>query len=180
MHTILRDRYKRLGLILDLLLLAASVIFAVTTFARDELFVQLGFSPDKLRYLLGLASVAAFFASLVAMIVDWKGKAVRHQDAVQRLTSVVAQFRKCRQDDGTWPPSGRDELHHAYWEAMANTVEVPARSFISLKAKHLRKVELSKLLDSRPGCPILILRVIIGVRSIFKARTNNNQGGTEQ
>lgn len=172
-HTILRDRYKTCALAIDIVLLGCAVIFTATTFARDDLFSQVGLLPEKVRYILGVASIIAFFASLVAILVDWKGKAARHQDAAEKLGAAMALFRKFRSDDGTWPQDRRGEIHQAYWEAMNNIIEIPSALFVSLKAQHLRKVQLSKMLDRRPGCPIFVLRFLILWQALKGADTKS-------
>ena len=176
MHTILRDRYATRGLIIDIVLLACSVIFCATTFARDDVFTQFGLSPQNVRYVLGVASIAAFFASLTALRVDWKGKSARHRDATQKLTSVLALFRETRQEDGTWPQDRGAELHQAYWEVMNNVIEVPTSSFVGLKSRYLRNVEVSKMLDSMPGCPVFMLKLILFCRSISKTLKKTVKG----
>lgn len=169
MHTMLRDRYSKLALVIDIAFLACSVIFCATTFARDDIFAQIALSPKDVRYVLGVSSIVAFFASLVALRVDWKGKAARHRDAVQKLTNVLSLFRECQHEDGSWPRDRSAVLHRTYWEAMNNTIEVPDRPFVGLKVRYLRKVELSKMSDGAHGCPLLILRIILLIRSILKA-----------
>ena len=169
MHTILKRRYEILSLILDVVLLACAVIFCATTFARDDVFASIGLSPQKVYFVLGLASVAAFFGSLVGLRADWKGKSAQHRDAAQKLTRTLALFRELRQDDGTWPRDSWKDLHESYWEAMNNIVEVPSSKFAALKAKHLRKVRLSKMLDSAPGCPVILLRLVLLFRSAKEA-----------
>jgi hypothetical protein len=179
MHTMLRDRYATRALIIDIVLLACSVIFCATIFAGDDVITQAGLSPRNVRYVLGVASITAFFASLIALRVDWKGKSARHRDAAQKLTSILSLFRETRQEDGTWPQDRGAELHQAYWEAMKNVVEVPARPFVGLKARYLKNIELSKMLDSIPGCPVFILRLILFCRSISKAWRKTMKNGKE-
>jgi hypothetical protein len=169
MHTVLKRRYEARALALDLLFLACSVVFCATTFARDDIFTSVGLTPQKVRFVLGLVSVGAFFASLVGLRTDWKGKAAQHRDAIQRLTRTVASFRESREDSGTWPSDLHGDLHRAYWEAMNNVIEVPSAKFVNLKAKHLRKMQLSKMLDSAPGCPAFVLKVILFFRSVMNA-----------
>ncbi len=169
MHSMLGDRYARRALLLDVILLACSVIFCATTFARDSVLTLVGVSAYSARTLLGIASVTAFFASLVALRVDWKGKTARHRDAVQKLTHAMELFRRLRTDDGAWPLERGDELNRAYWDAINNVVEVPSSLFVSLKARHVRKVQLSKMLDSAPGSPVLVLRLILLGRAVKKA-----------
>ena len=166
MHTILKRRYEILSLVLDVTLLACAVIFCATTFARDDLFTSIGLSPRRIHFVLGLASLAAFFASLFGLRADWKGKSAQHKDATQKLTRTLALFRELRADDGTWPRDRWKDLHQAYWEAMNNIVEVPSSKFASLKAKHLRKLQLSKMLDSAPGSPVIVLRLALLFKSV--------------
>ena len=169
MHALLRDRYSRLALSVDVILLMCSVLFCATRFARDDLFEQLGVTAQVARLVLGLVSVLAFFASLVALRVDWKGRAARHTDAVRKLTAAMALFGQHRYEDGTWPETCRLDLHRAYWDAMNSGVPIPDRQFLGLKARHLRKLEVSKLMDSVPGCPAAILHVVVMSRSLMKA-----------
>ena len=54
------------------------------------------------------------------------------------------------------PPTGQevissDQMSERYAQAMETVPPVPERSFNRLKASHLRKVEISKLLSDNPG-----------------------------
>jgi hypothetical protein len=159
MHTTLRDRYEQRALIIDLLLLASSVVFCASAFASDDALSRLGPTPQEVRYLIRLFSVLAFMLSIMSLRLNWKEKFTRHRDAADKFARVVALFRKQRGPDGTWPLDGSAELDTAYWEAMRNSVPIPEAVFVRLKARHLRKVELSRMLDSNPGCPVIVLRV---------------------
>lgn len=168
MHASLKSRYERRALTLEILLLACSVVFCATTFAKDEVFERLGLLPDTVHYVLGIASLIAFFASLVALRVDWKGQSIRHKDAVAKLSSVLALFRRFRLEDGSLADDRADELNQSYWEAVNNMVAIPHNQFTVLKARHLRKVEISKMSSSNPGCPVFLLKVVVFCRSIGK------------
>src|SRR5260370_5256007 len=166
MHTVLRDRYGRRALVVDALLLACSVGFCAAAFASDQVLALLGRSPEHVRYLLGAFSVAAFMVSVVSLTADWKGKAASHRVAAAKVSGAIASFRKRQADDGTWLPACSTELDGVYWEAMHNSVPIPENAFVRLKARHLRKVELSKMLSSNPGCPLVILRLILVCSSL--------------
>lgn len=168
MHAILRDRYNHLALCISLLLLASSVVFCATTFAKDYISNRLGVSAQLVGDVLGVASIVAFFGTLTLLVLDWKGKAVKHASAVYVLSNALAQFRKAKRERG-WQTDRRDELHQTYWDAMNSVPAVPDRQFPYLKAKHLRKMAISKMSDSLPGCPIMLIRVIIFCRSLKKA-----------
>jgi hypothetical protein len=180
MHSALRDRYSWVATSVDLILLGCAVIFCATTFAWSGTFIALGLSLSKVRLVLGIASVAAFLGSLVSLRVDWKKKSTRHEDAVAKLTRVLATFRMHRLDDGGWPEDKRLELHRNYWEAADNIVAIPEKKFSRLKAKHLRKVEVSKMLDEIPGCPVTILYLIVLFRSGARAWKKRHTLGQAQ
>lgn len=172
MHAMLRDRYTTWALTIDFLLLACALIFCTTTFVRDDVLSSIGFSAKDIRFVLGIASIAAFFASLVALRADWKGKSARHKDAVDRLSRVLSMFRQYRQEDDTWPENKSNEIHQLYWEAMNNVAAIPEKSFVRLKGRYLRKVEISKMSDVAPGTPLWILRLILLLRSIKNIKQN--------
>jgi len=169
MHTILRDRYAQRALAVDLLLLACSVVFCASAFASDTVLSRFGRPPEEIRYLLRFFSVLAFMLSILSLRVDWKGKSAAHRDAATKMSRAIASFRKYRGADGTWPPESSAELDAIYWEAMHNSAPVPDALFVKLKARHLRKIELSRMLDSNPGCPILLLRLILLCRSLKRS-----------
>ena len=169
MHTSLRDRYGRRALIVDLSLLACSVVFCASAFAGDNVLSRFGTTPDNVRYLLRAFSVLAFMLSILSLRIDWKGKSASHRDAATKMSSAVASFRKYQGTDGTWPPQYLEELDAVYWEAMRNSVPIPESLFVKLKARHLRKVELSKMLDLNPGCPVLVLRLRLLCSSLKRA-----------
>jgi len=182
-HSILADRFTRRALVLDLLLLAASVVFCATAFAGDDAFASLGFDAAAARLTLRIASVAAFFCSVASLRVDWKGRGAKHREAVSRLHPVLALFRQARLHDGTWPADRQHELHGAYWVANGNIVAIPDDQFLALKARHLRKVELSKLASRFPACPLFVLKVKLAFGSLRQcsskpaATTEEHEGG---
>ena len=167
-HTLLRDKYNGLALILDLSLLACSVIFCATTFAGDDFYSKIGLLPETGRLVLGIASILAFSCSIISLRVNWKGKGANHSEAVKKLSDVAAQFRKEQHENGAWTEGIEENLHNDYWNAMNNIVEIPANKFNKLKAKHLKKVEISKMISSSPGCPIFLMNLVLTCRSIKK------------
>jgi hypothetical protein len=166
MHADLRDQLSRKALTTDVLLLGCSVIFCATTFASDSLLLRFGLSAQRTQFVLGIASIAAFFASLVSLRVDWKGRSVAHQHAVQKLKSALALFRNLRRGDGTWPEGHKAELHKSYWDTVNDIVPIPETLFVKLKARHLRKVAVSKMLDLHPGASAILLQWIVFFRSL--------------
>ncbi len=160
-HGMLRDRNARKAKVSEILLLICSVVFCGTTFAGAELYTALGVMPQFSRTILGIASVLAFALSLCMMILDWKGEAARHGEAVLHWSHVLSRFRESQDKEGEWPEELRSELSSAYWEAARNSVNIPAARFGILKARYLRRVQLNTLRDSYPGCPGWILLLVM-------------------
>lgn len=159
MHAALRDRYARRALIIDSLLLVCAVVFCASAFATDSALAYLGGTPDRIRYIIRVSSVLAFMLSILSLKIDWKGKSANHKDAATRMSRAMAEFRRNRTEDGGWMAGCAEKLDSAYSEAADNSIPIPESAFVSLKTRHLRKVELSKMLDANPGCPLFVLRL---------------------
>jgi len=176
MHASLRDRYGRGALVLDVAMLVCSVAFCATTFASDAALSHFGLKPDQIRDLLRVFSVLAFTVSVVSLRIDWKGRSARHREAAARLAEASKLFRNFQSADGSWPDGRVEELSAVYWEAMQNSAPIPEADFVRLKARHLRKVELSRMLSRNPGCPAVVLRFVLLWRSVKGALAGGRTG----
>ena len=174
MHSMLRNRCDSRAFFVDVVLIACSVIFCATTFICDDTITKTGLPIDVTRRALGVAAIAAFFASIVSFRVNWKGIAAEHARGVDKLTKVIALFREKRSSDKTWPTESLPVLSKAYWDVMDNTVPIPEKFFLSLKRRHLVKVEISKLSSKRPGCPLWILRAALLCKSVCSKESPSN------
>ena len=161
MHAQLRERFLLKARIADVVLLICAVVFCATTFAEGQLFEFLGLPTESSRVILGIASIGVFTASLISMLVDWKGCAARHAEAVKKWSGVLEKFREARSGEGSWAKADEQELSRLYWEAARNTTPIPELMFNGLKARYLMKVRMSTLISERPGCPRFFLWLLI-------------------
>jgi hypothetical protein len=81
-----------------------------------------------------------------------RGKARRHQDAVRQLAALKAEYRRPLAPGAE--AAGRARLTERYQSVMDTVAELPERKFLALKAAHLRKSELSRLLSAHPGMTV--------------------------
>jgi len=174
MHSMLRGRYSRLSLAVDLLLLVCSVLFVATAFASDEVLGLIGLEPSASRVAISVAAVCAFLLSLITLRTGWKEKAALHNDARERLTRVVSTFRKARRDDGTWPVENLEDLHESYWAVMEAAANIPSSSFLGLKAKYARKKAVSEHIDDHPCCPVWLARLRLLLKGIARKSQSDN------
>jgi hypothetical protein len=155
-HATLRDRYRRRAVTLTLVTMAMSVGAATLALGDDRELRILGLKLETKGWLAVLAGMI-FFLAIVELAVDWRGRSWAHGDAARRLGELKAEFRRADVDGDKVETHGVD-LAAAYEQVTGAIVEIPNASFNRLKAKHRRKVAVSKLLDDRPGAPVLLLR----------------------
>lgn len=168
-HSILRDEYAWWEKAFQIIILLCSVIFSATTFASDQLYKTLNLPPELSSIILDLAALLAFGLSLVLLVVDWRTRSIEHRDAVNNWFVVLRKFRESKIGSNIWPDDILQELSNSYWEADKNSVEIPDKRFNGLKAKYLKKVAVSELKSSYPGCPLFILSILLFVKDSFKA-----------
>lgn len=173
MHCSLRDSYQFRSTSSQIIILISSAIICATTFASDDLYITLGLSPNKGSIFMGIAGVLAFAFSLALLVLDWAGQAAKHSDAAKRYTSVLEKFRTTRLNDSNWPEDQWISLSEAYWEANNESIEIPGKLFNKLKAEHLRKCNISQMKSKYPGCPRIILWVILRVKHTMDALKDN-------
>ncbi len=167
MHAMLRDKFRKKHLYLNLSLLLVSVFLCAVVFVDRSIFSSFGLEAKTINFSMGIASVLCFAFSLIEYRVDWQGKAAMHTDAVKKLSSLKADYRDIYTTELEETHKESNHLSKEYQNVMDNIVEIPEGFFLELKAKHLRKVLLSKKISVAPGAPIILLKMQLLFGSIF-------------
>ncbi len=155
-HASLCERYRRRSIGLVLAVMALSILGATLALSDDSSvhILSVNLEPSEwLAILMGLV----FFLSISELVLDLRGRAWAHEDAARRLGRLKGEFRRAEVDAVVVKTDGVD-LDIEYDQTTAAIVEIPNSAFNRLKAKHLRKVAVSKRLDASPGAPLLVLR----------------------
>jgi hypothetical protein len=149
MQAWLRDRDRAIGTVLLCTVLIASLLGVAFAFAGNGPSVTLvGLTAARSTWIGWLAILTAAL-SLVELVLDKRGAAQLREDAVRVLAALKAEYRV--------PPAQGHEVEEAqrmserYAQAMETVPAIPERVFNRLKARHLRKVEISKHLSKHPG-----------------------------
>ncbi len=171
-HSILRDRYGFRAVVLDVLVLVFSATLVATSFLDPALLHWLNLSDQAARITIGIASVGVFIISLFQLRVDWKVRAASHNRAVEKLGLLKAQYRALR---GSFDPLVAQVLLAKSNEILSELIPIPESEFATLKAQHLQKVEVSRLLDRYPSAPLLILKAKLSLRHTIAALRARNQ-----
>jgi len=147
MQAALRDRYNRLGLGLLLVILGASALGLAFAFAPgDPEVTVLGIEAERSTW-LGWLALCTFVVTLADLVLDPRGKARERDSAVRALAALKAEYRSADLAD----PDDAARLAARYAAVTDAVPPIPERRFVALKAVHLRKVELSKIVSARPG-----------------------------
>lgn len=154
-HSSLCERYRRRSITLILTIMALSIL-AATLALKDEDSVRILFVNLESTEWLAIFSGLIFFLSISELVLDWRGRAWAHEDASRRLGKLKGEFRRAEVGAEVVKSDGVD-LDLEYDHTTSAIIEIPNSSFNRLKAKHRRKVEISKRLDTSPGTPLLLL-----------------------
>lgn len=153
-HAALRDRANRVATITTVTLLCASAIGTALAFAGDDTPLQLLGLQATTSTWLGAFSVVVFCGTLSELVTDRRGTARRHDAAVRLLADLKSEYRSAAPDgDASWT-TAQGRLRERYDHVMGLVPPIPEARFAGLKARHLRKVELSKLLSAHPGLTV--------------------------
>jgi hypothetical protein len=160
-HSILRDRYRRRSRALTLLVAALSIAATAFALVPGTAIIPVREWRVPLATGLGVLTATIFFLALADLVLNWDRLAWGHKDAVRRLGEVKAKLRSAKVV-GVADLSDADavDLRALYNQTMADVIEIPERQFLRLKAKHNRKVAVSRLIDSHPGGPLWYLRLL--------------------
>lgn len=164
-HSHLRDRYRRRERAITLLIMALSIVAVSLAFANGGSRITLLGREANLATWLGGLSAGTFFLALLDGLVDWKRSAWAHEDAARRLSALKAEFRAANATGDTIDTDGSD-LRAVYEATMANVAVIPESKFLVLKAKHRRKVAVSRLIEEFPGAPLTYVRCVAVWRAL--------------
>lgn len=151
MHADLRDRAARRGRGLTVGILIASTISAVLAFSGTEEKIRLLMFEASSSVWLGVLGTAVFIASLIDLVLNHRGVADQHSNAVGRLSELKLEYGSFSQAPAEEKHQALKYLQQRYSEVMSTIAPIPEAEFNRLKAKHLRKVEISKILSKFPG-----------------------------
>ena len=161
MHSMLRDGYRRRAVGLDVVIFSSSALIAALAFGDPHLIDWLPLSDDSTRLIIGSVAIFTFLASLLAWMVDWKGKADAHGRAASAYADVKFRLRSV---DDEMDSRELTQILMQYEETARTTVPIPDSEFLRLKSEHLLKIRLSRLLDRSPAACIRLARLRLRLR----------------
>lgn len=158
MHSILRDKYRRWALYMSIILLCTSFVLVAGIFTCTAIVDKLQIEQAIVEGIISICSLIVFLVALIEVKVDWKEQAGRHESAFKALQKLKVMSKGLLLDSNL-----SDEKIREKWLLINSTLNeqypIPEKKFARLKAAHLRKVEISKLISENPGCGVFLLRL---------------------
>src|SRR5215471_19332586 len=149
MQSTLRDWDRGFGTALVCVVLVTALIGVAFAFAGNGQTVSiLGIQAARATW-LGWLAVFTFTVTLLELVLDPRGASRRRAQAVQVLAALKGEYRTANPAEETDEAAKR--LSQQYETVMGSVPEIPNVMFNRLKAAHLRKVEISRILSDRPG-----------------------------
>lgn len=165
-HAHLRDHYETKARLLDYGLIACSTYLLGLSFVEPVTGFQLSLGADP-KALIAVLSLFTFFLSVVQFKNDWKIKAQEHADAFSEHAAVKSDCRAVT--TGTRAATGPElqRIRDRYNLIAEIGTHIPEKRFVKGKARHLRKVYLSRYLDSHPGALVWLVAAKLFLRDNF-------------
>jgi len=170
-HCKLRDINSRKAMLIDLMLLGSSIVLCAMVFFDSGILIQFQINPQVVRLSIGICSVVVFFISLITLRVDWKGQSRNHTEAATLLARCKGKCRRILKSDAKPTDEDISSICNECSLMFRMIPEIPEAKFLKLKSLHKRKIEISKMVDNNPGCPIFALKFKLccnGLARIFK------------
>lgn len=169
-YSILRDRYGRLAVGLDIIILFSSAWITVLSLADQKYTKVLTTGEFAPAELIGLVAVLTFILSIFQLRVNWKQLSDRYAQAASSYVTAKHLLRQALNEDAG-EAAGLQDAIRFYSQIGRDHIPIPDRKFNALKRRHLIKVFVSKELSENPGANIFIIKLRFWLKSNFKELT---------
>jgi hypothetical protein len=103
------------------------------------------------------------------MLVDWAKKSEQHIQSMNQLSRLLNELRTIQKIEDTSVLNHKIELFNELYNQIFETIpKIPDNKFNSLKARHYKKVELSKFIDKHKGKPFFVIKILFFYNKTFK------------
>ncbi len=115
-------------------------------------------------FVVGVFGLVVFCLTLIQSKTDWRGRGEAHKRSFTMYAEVKREAGYLLASSSDIPPREFQRLAARYDMASDVGSGVPESEFLHLKQKHLTKVEISKLLDKKPGASIWLTKLKLLIR----------------
>lgn len=173
MHSVLHHRYKTKSLVGSIFFLLTAIILNAFIFFDYDYLEFVGLTTVCIKNIVSILSFLIFLLSIVFMLVDWSKKGEQHLQAINQLSRILNELRSILRINDSSILKYKSELFDELYNQMNETIpKIPDRKFNYLKARHYKKVEISKFIDKHKGKPYFVIRILFFFDKTFKSKEN--------
>lgn len=166
-HAWLAGDFARKATLLDALVLLSSAWIVSLSFIDPALAAAMTPGGLKPTLWIGLMGVCAFGLTLLQTRLDLRGSADSHRRALDAYAEVKRSAARLLSEEGQPEEDIFNEVLARQDFASSLGIAVPEARFLSLKQKHLTKIEISRHLDRHPGASLFVLKLRLIARDTF-------------
>lgn len=163
-HASMRDRFTRCAVSLNLAILLLSAWLTALAFVDPRFYQWLTPFQIDAQLWIGLIGVLTFCLTLIQLQLDWWGRSEAHDRSFNMYSEVKREAGYLLASSEMIPLREFQRLAARYDMASDVGTGIPERNFLKLKRRHKLKVEVSKLLDTRPGASIALTKLKLILR----------------
>lgn len=173
MHSVLHHRFKFKTLVGNIFFLLTAIILNVFIFFDYDYLSFTGLGVTSIKNIVSISSFLIFLLSVVFMLIEWSKKSEQHLQAVNQLSRLINELRSILKIEDSSALTQKSELFDELYNQINETIpKIPDRKFNNLKAKHYKKVELSKFIDKHKGKPYFVIKILFFFEKTFKSKEN--------
>lgn len=166
-HSIECERYGRYALALDILIMLVSLYLVSMLFVDPALNIRLTpFDWDPRVWTGGLAT-GVFGLSVIQLLVNWKGRSDAHDRSFKIYSEAKSNCIEVLNGTTLVSKDDYNRVRARYDLASDIGIKIPDSRFLRLKQQHLKKVEISRLLDDKPALSFPLVHLKIWFRDNF-------------
>lgn len=173
MHSIMHHRFKTKSLIGSIFFLLTAIILNVFIFFDYDYLSFTGLGISNIKNIISISSFLVFLLSVIFLLVEWSKKSEQHLQAVNQLSRLLNELRSIRKIEDSAILANKAELFDELYNQTNESIsKIPDKKFNYLKARHYKKVEISKFIDKHKGKPYFVIKLLFFFDKTFKSKEN--------
>ncbi len=161
-HAVLKERYRNISILSDVLLFSCAAILCTITFADRDLLIK--YLSPRYNLYIGTMAIVSFIYSFVCNQLEWKVKAEKHKTAFGKYVNLKFEctnlLKKIDEDEQVDIKSFIEK----YNTLTPTIIAIPENLFLKCKKHHVLKAYISKYLDEHQSSSILLLKIKLWLR----------------
>jgi hypothetical protein len=166
-HAVLKERYRNISLLSDVLLFTCAAVLCVMTFADRDMLIK--YFGSWYNLCIGIMAIGSFIYSFISNQLEWKVKAERHKTAFEKYVNLKFECTNLLKIIDKNEQVDINKFLEKFYTLTPSIISIPEKLFLKCKKHHVLKVFISKYLDEHQSSSILLLKIKLWFRDNCKS-----------